>query len=461
MHGFIFQGPGKVNYHSVLVDLIVLLYLFIPPLHYALNAAENNGNPPDSNTEEKFNDDLLQPDENDNTFKIRGYYKNLFLYNKTDSFMKTPDSLPGKKELVSDLNRVRLSPLYQPSDNFFIQADIDNEMVTSTYGKSTTFNNIWGIDDYDDPLGYTWVPYESNHVYYRLKINRAFAKYTLGSFTFTLGRQLVRYGSGRLWNPLDILNPLSPTSIEGADEQKGIDALRVEFYPTTRSEISLVYSPQYKDNSREKDNMNVNNDNIICRYRNSFGDTDVAVLAGRVVLKSVYGADIATIVYDGMLRGSVLYTVPDTGSPWATANAGYEYTFISGIYLLVEQFYNRNCLNKNDELMSAWTEQQLHGTTQKVYSLISGQFITYNQHYTGCEISKDITPLLKASCYFIIDFQGGTVFFSPSVTWNPFENIELSGGVMSARVIDEERAESDFGTLEKYPYIYASFKWYF
>jgi len=456
---FLNTGICKCHLLTIIFNTLLLVFFFIHPAH--LHSEDILQDEAKMDTELDYNGELLQDDSDTDTFKIRGYYKNLFIYTGTDSYLKTWDSLPEKKSLISDLNRIRISPFFQPSANFFIQADIDNEYMASNYGESITFDETWRIDDYNDLLPYAWQPYESGNHYYRLKINRAFAKWTLNRFTFTFGRQLVRFGSGRLWNPLDILNPLSPTNVEGADEQKGIDALRIEFYPTFRSEISMVYSPQYEDDSCEKDNWKFGNDNFVCRYRNSFGDTDLALLAGRVVLRSAYGADLATIIFDGMLHGSFLYTVPDRGDVYFMANAGYEYTFASGIYLLIEHFYNGNSLNSNDELMAAWTEQKLHGTSQQTYEMLSRQFITLNEHYTGCELSKDITPLIKASCYFIIDYQGSTVLLSPAVTWNPLEDLELSGGIMCASGMDDDSEESDFSELEKYPYMYASLKWHF
>ena len=57
-------------------------------------------------------------------------------------------------------------------------------------------------------------------------------------FTATIGRQQIRFGSGKLWNPLDILNPISPTFIEGGDDQKGTDAVKLDFFPDDKTEIS-------------------------------------------------------------------------------------------------------------------------------------------------------------------------------------------------------------------------------
>ncbi|MFX8565689.1 hypothetical protein ABTL91_18930, partial [Acinetobacter baumannii] len=38
------------------------------------------------------------------------------------------------------------------------------------------------------------------------------------------GRQRIAWGTGKIWNPTDVVNPYQPTSIE-RDERRGVDAL--------------------------------------------------------------------------------------------------------------------------------------------------------------------------------------------------------------------------------------------
>ena len=50
--------------------------------------------------------------------RFSGYYKNLFMYQERDDFQGSILELPEKKKLVSDLNRLRLSPELDYAESF-------------------------------------------------------------------------------------------------------------------------------------------------------------------------------------------------------------------------------------------------------------------------------------------------------------------------------------------------------
>ena len=137
-------------------------------------------------------------------------------------------------------------------------------------------------------------------------------KVSVDHFTATVGRQQIRFGSGKLWNPLDILNPISPTYIEGVDEQKGTDAVKLDFFPDEKTEITIVYDMKKSDNKIE--NFNMQDRNYILRAKTSIHSTDIAVLGGYVTRRGLAGFDFAAILFDGMFRGSMI--VSQAGEPY-------------------------------------------------------------------------------------------------------------------------------------------------
>ncbi|MBI3565588.1 MAG: porin, partial [Elusimicrobia bacterium] len=56
------------------------------------------------------------------------------------------------------------------------------------------------------------------------------------------GRQRVAWGTGKIWNPTDVLNPYSPTSVE-RDERRGVDALYGRAGIGTLGQAELVWAP--------------------------------------------------------------------------------------------------------------------------------------------------------------------------------------------------------------------------
>ena len=391
--------------------------------------------------------------------RITGQYKNLFTRNSTDNYYGDSVFTTEKKVLVTDLNRLRLSPEFRYGELIVVHVDYDNEIFASSFNRSYEFDSYWRPSEYNQFLDLTWEPVYNRDVLYRTKIHRAYAKLSMSRFTLTAGRQLVRFGSGRLWNPLDILNPISPTFVEGAEEQKGTDAMRVDYYIGESTELSLVFAPnRYNDEFRE---FSVKNGNSVARLKTASGKTDIALLGGWIARRAAAGLDIAATVLDGTLRGGVLLCDPENGQSYMQGSAGYEYTFSSGLYFLVEYFYNENALNRNTELKLAYEASFITGISQDNFFLLANQFITLNSHYTGLALGYDFFPLVRGELFSIYDFEGRGVFTSGLLKYNMLENLDVTAGVFLGHVFRGSHPRSDFREFRGHPLWYASITLYF
>ncbi len=412
-------------------------------------------------------------------FKFKGQVKNLLSFHETDNFMGENPFSTTHKDLVADITRLRLSPEFLYNDILQIKVDWDNEIIPSNYGNTLTFTNYWRLPQYNDFLHLIWEPYYDDTFYYRTKIHRAYIKVSVDHFTATIGRQQIRYGGGRLWNPLDILNPVSPTYIEGSEDQKGTDAIKLDFFPNDKTEISIVYD--LKRSNDEMEHFNMQDCNYILRAKTSIKDTDIALMGGYMTRRGFGGIDFASIVLDGMLRGSLIvsqapepyleeynplnflrYTTPgkDIESPvYFQANAGYEYTFKVGVYFLFEYFYNQRGVNYDKDLKMAYSAFILGTRNQKTYMQLANQFLTINQHYLGLALGYDFHPLVRGEFFTIGDIQGQGIFWSPTLKINAYENLDFTIGVMGAFVFNDKT--SDFSEFRKNYMYYLSISYVF
>lgn len=401
-------------------------------------------------------DDIFKEKE---FFKISGSYKNLFTYTETDNYYGDNYFTTEKKVLKADLNRLRISPELNYDDVVIIHVDFDNELIRSNYNKSYEFENYWFVEEYNQLSDLTWEPYYDEKYYYRTKIHRAYTKITLSDFRIALGRQQIRFGSGRLWNPLDILNPLSPTFVEGAEEQKGTDALKLDYYPGDFTEISLVFDPK-KQNNRVED-VKFKNSNSIARIKATVRETDIALLGGYISRRKTGGMDISTTLLDGILRGSFLSSRPEESSAYLVGNGGYEYTFSFGLDLLFEYFYNEKGLNRDPDLLFEYQKSLLTGISQDNYFILSNRIMTFNRHYLGLSLGYDFHPLVRGELFSIYDIDGRGLFGSFSLNVNLLQNLDLSLGIMSAVIFKGSGYGSDFEEFEEYPLLIGALILYF
>ena len=385
-------------------------------------------------------------------FKFKGQVKNLYLFHRTDNFMGENPLTTSSKNLSADLTRVRLSPEFQYKELLTMKVDFDNELFYSNYGKSRDFTAYWRPSEYNDFLDLTWEPYRGPDVMYRIKINRSYVKLSVDKFTATIGRQQIRFGSGKLWNPLDILNPVSPTFVEGGDEQKGTDAVKLDFYPEDKTEITGVVD--FKKSSNEIEHFNMQDCNYILRVKTSVKDADIAVLGGYVARRGVAGFDFAAILFGGMLRGSVLAYKPEKESIFFQANAGYEYIFKAGVYILGEYLFNQKAINYNEDLKAAVYRQEVYKMNQSTYFQLANQLLTVNQHYLALALGYDFHPLVRGELFTIGDIQGRGIFWGPTLKINAYENLDFTVGMMGAFTFNNK--SSDFSEFRKNYLFYAS-----
>jgi len=392
-------------------------------------------------------------------FTFHAHFKDLFTWMKTDAYSETM----REKHLVANLNRLRLSPELNFSDVFIVHVDYDNEAVTGNYLGSGEFDLFWRNPgaDYNDLFDLSKDVRYADDCLYRTKLHRAYAKLVAGDFTLTAGRQQIRFGSGRLWNPLDIMNPISPASLEGSAEQKGTDALRIDYFFTASTVLTAVADQKRVNDDDRISKLDSRNTSGLGRFKTSIWRLELAALGGRVLRRDVAGADVSIIVLDGTLRGSAIRSKPEESEPFVQASAGYEYNFAFGLYFLMEYFYNESGINFNPELKEAYVSSRLLGINEQNYYLLSNQFLTFNRHYLALALGYDVTPLLRAEVFAMYDFDGKAFLLNPSLKYNVFQDVDFSLAAMKTWIRNDARYESDFAYLEKYPLVYATFTWYF
>jgi hypothetical protein len=414
-------------------------------------------------------------------FRLRGMVKNLYSFYRSPWYLGEDPLTVSHKNLSADLTRIRISPEFKYRRSLAIAVDYDNELIWSNYGKSLDFKAYWRPRQYNDFVHMTWEPYRGRDLYYRTKIHRATVRAGTEDFAVTVGRQQVRFTSGRLWNPYDILNPISPVYIESAYEQRGTEAVRLDIFPSKKSEITVILD--LKRSNDKIEHMNYRDLNYLIRAKSDFMGVDIGILAGFVARRGTVGLDFSATVIEGRLRGCMVVTQTEDqyvekineytnayntlyvlktwipgrqgDSPvFFQANAGYEYAFKSGVSILVEYFFNQRGINYNKDAKLAWYASRLNAMDQKTYVQLANQFLTVNQHYVSVDLGYGFHPLVRGELFVIGDIQGRAIYWNPVVKARAYKNLEFSAGVMGAFTFSNKA--SDFSKYRKNYLFYAS-----
>jgi hypothetical protein len=342
--------------------------------------------------------------------ELGGSYRNLFAV--------TRDSLGN--DIVTDFNRLRLE-LEGVAGAWSWLVTYDHALVAGGFVESPDFAPVEAIPE-PTALDATDAIAGGRRFEWRQRVYRAVLAYDWGGGKVSAGRQRIAWGSGRLWNPTDRFNPVAPTAIE-PEEKTGVDSAFGELRFGQFGALQGVAAPgRGSRNVRRK---------LAIRWRDTVGELDYAVLAGRIGDETVLGLDLAGNLWQGGIRLEALLGRPEESRRYAQLAAGYDYTlatdlFPAGLYLLAEYFYNGGALGALPP------------------PLPSDRLESRNGHFLGLSAGYDLTPLWRLDGLMIWDLTGRSLFLSPQLSWSAAANLDVS---LFAQLF-AGGAGSEFGAFE-------------
>ncbi|MBI4060659.1 MAG: hypothetical protein HY403_04445 [Elusimicrobia bacterium] len=218
------------------------------------------------------------------------------------------------------------------------------------------------------------------------------------------GRQRIAWGTGKLWNPTDILNPYDPASVE-RDERRGVDALYARAGVGALGQAELAWAPGdvWVDHA------------LLARGRANWEGWDGSFMGGKIpgsTSSFVLGGDFAGGLFEGTAHGEVAWFSPENRTPYWKAGVGYDYSFVSGAALVVELYHAGN--------------GALDPARYDFAALRAGKEPGVARHYAGATFSKDLHALVKLECASIVNADDGSTLAYPSLSWNAVPDLWLT-----------------------------------
>lgn len=298
-------------------------------------------------------------------------------------------SLVDDESYFSNLTRLRLEPHYRYED-WVLDAAYDLEMVTGSFLDSPEFALLKGSPDprYWDLQGDV---HESRDVLARHQLYRGTIQWRLPVGDFRFGRQQVNWSTALIWNPMDILNPVSPLQLE-PDERMGVDAVLWDSPWGATGRISAVHAPQHSDADAS----------TAARAKRFVAGVDAGVMVGEFA-----GATRAGISGSGSVAGTgwrteLVWSKPDAGDSYWQGVADLNWAFRNGLNLAVEYFRNG---------------QPVSPGTTGLANLVSAQPLYAGRHYAGLLVWQDINPFWMYRVVAVRNADDASWVLYPRSTW--------------------------------------------
>ena len=333
-------------------------------------------------------------------FDFSGYVVNLPTYQKINN--RISEALGIDESSFLDLTRLRLRPTLYPSSKatIVLEYEIDPLYQSSAllFGTPPDRTNRQNFD-----LRWTSIA-ESNFVLTHY-VDRLYLRYAFKMGDMTIGRQRISWGTGRIWNPTDLFNPINPANFDKI-EKDGADAISSRFYLGNFTDMEIVYNPV--DDFRSS--------NYGARFRTNIMKYDFSLIGGYFDRRIVMGGDFAGNLFKAGARGEGIISAnkDDLNSNFAKFILGLDYQFTSKLYGLVEyQFNGEGKTNRAD---------------YELTRLLTGEILNLSRNYLFLQSTYQAHPLLNTGLSFNFNLNDGSGFMSGFATYSLSENTYLTFG---------------------------------
>lgn len=267
------------------------------------------------------------------------------------------------------------------------------------------------------------------------RTDRLVLRGTAGPVDLALGRQPVSFGSGLIFTPMDLVNPFTPATID-QEYKPGVDALRVDVYPSASSKITAVaaYAGDWSADGLV----------LAAHGQATVGVTDLALFAGLGRGSPVFGAGLVSAIGPVGVHGDATLTLPDEEAgaritkPYARVVLGADgrpgpKTTITG-EVYVQSFGETDPAG------------YLLLATDERYQ--TGELWAMGLLYAGAGLSQEIRPTLFASLSTVVNLTDPSALVAPVLSWSVAENADVvAGGYLGLGARPQEAVRSEYGLL--------------
>ncbi len=259
-------------------------------------------------------------------FRFNGYFVTIPVYQKVEPSVGALFSV--REDQFLEVSRLRLRPSLSLWEKGYLMLEYE---VSAAYSTSSLLSQQVQPADNQHLADLTWHPIQSSHWTVTHFVDRLYFRQSADVLDVTIGRQRISWGTGRVWNPTDLFNPLNPTTFSKI-EKDGVDALLAKVILGNFTDVSLVVHAK----------KGFRNNNAGFRFRSNIEGFDFSLMGGSFEKRIVLGGDFAGSLFDAGLRGEAIYSrekeSPRTG--FTSLILGIDNQFSEKWYGLAEYHFN-------------------------------------------------------------------------------------------------------------------------
>ncbi|HUI30478.1 MAG TPA: hypothetical protein VLX91_09700 [Candidatus Acidoferrales bacterium] len=304
----------------------------------------------------------------------------------------------------ADLARLRLRPILHIGNNTKIGAEYEIDGLY--YSQNSSFV-LASTTPMRQVISLHWQPIAKNHLAASHYIDRLYFDQDFSFGSLVIGRQRISWGTGRVWNPTDIFNPINPANF-GKIEKDGSDAASLKFDLGQLTNLQLVYNAEYHFKYSD----------YAARFHTNIFDYDFSLMTGYVDKRLVDGGDFAGDIGGAGVRGEALVSsdiLKHTGYfiKWIL---GADYQFTDKLYGLLEYYHNG--------------QGALDRINYDLIDLYEGRILNVAKDYLVVTGSYQLSPLTTVSLSSNSNFNDGSGYLAGTFAYSASDNTSITLGTL-------------------------------
>ncbi|MDH7515869.1 MAG: hypothetical protein QHI48_08355 [Bacteroidota bacterium] len=334
-------------------------------------------------------------------FGADGYFLALPAWQVLDE--KVAREFASSRNILSEGMRLRFRPNVHFGSGLSFSAEYEINETAASSSMVSGFRTDLGHRQIT-PL--RWVVASRSCARVEHFIDRLSIRWNTDQGSVVVGRQRISWGTGRIWNPTDLFNPINPADY-GKIEKDGVDAL------SAKANFGSFTDLQFVVNAGEHGR----NINAGGRFRTNTSGFDFSILGGSFDRRTVVGGDIAGSVFEAGIRAEAMAVIRNpSGVRFVKWIAGADYQFSPEFYALVEYHFNG--------------EGADDPSSYDFSRLVTGRIINLGRAYAAVAATYMLHPLVSLAFAATGNLGDASAFTHLSATWSAHEDLQVTGGIM-------------------------------
>ena len=232
------------------------------------------------------------------------------------------------------------------------------------------------------------------------RLDRLVASYTNDSLVARFGRQAISWGNGLMFNPMDLVNPFSPTAIS-KEYKTGDDMIYAQWLYSSGNDLQGILLPR-RDSTGSVDERE---SSLAVKYHGSLDQAGYDLLLARHYAETVTAVGMSTDAGGAVVRADMVHTRLSDGSDSVSGVVNASYSWVWGKHNVSGnlEYYRNGVGNADGDYNSVFVPTSPLGKR-----VARGEVFGVGRDYLAGSLTVELSPRLLMSPTWIHNLNDGS-----------------------------------------------------